>query len=153
MSSLQFGVATLKVSGVALARLMNVSINITYDNAMLRGGNRIFADNQQLYNGAIEGTFEVGEVDLTGIGGMLGATVAGAGGSGTLTITATQVLATGADLVIEQVTNGITGTWTIKNCKFNTIGITMDRENYTIPSTNFVAQAAADTGTIMTFTQ
>ena len=148
--ALQFGVASLTVSGVQIARLMNVTMNVTYDNAMLRGDNRIFADRQDLFNGNIEGSFEVGEIDITGIAGMLGAGIAGAATSGTLTLTATQVLVTGAVIVVSAVTNGVTGTLTINNCMFNSLGITIDRENYTLPSTNFVAAANAN-GVIMTW--
>ncbi len=153
MASLAFGVTKLQVSGVTIARLMNTTLNITYDNAMLRGDNLTFANDQQLFNGNIEGTFEVGEVDLTAIAGMLGAGIAGAGGSGTLTLTATQVLTTGAEIVFEQVTNGITATYTLNNCYFDTIGLTLDRENYNIPSTNFRATADKTTGQILSITQ
>ena len=148
---LQFGVASLTVSGVQLARLMNVNINITYDNAVLRGDNRVFADHQQLYNGAVEGSFEVGEINITAFAAMLGADVSYANGSGTLTITATQVLQSGADIEVSAVTNGITGTLTIKNCKFNSFGITVDREIYTLPSVNFVAVGTPAVGTIFTW--
>jgi len=148
--SLQFGVASLTVSGIQVARLMNVSVNVTYDTAQLRGDNRIFADNLQLFNGNIEGSFEVGDINLTAIAAMFGADVSYAAGSGTMKLTATQVLATGASIVVSAVTNGVTGTLTINNCKFNTLGITIDRENYTMPSTNFVA-AGLSTGSMMTW--
>lgn len=137
--SLQFGVASITVSGIAIARLMNVTINVNYDSAVLRGGNLIFPTNQQLFNGSVEGTFEVGDINITAIGAMLGGDVTYANGSGTVLVTATQVLLTGAALVVSAVTDGVTSTFTINNCKFNTMGINMDRENYTIPSTNFVA--------------
>lgn len=147
---LQFGVAALTVSGIQLARLMNVSVNITYDQAMLRGDNRIFADRQDLYNGAIEGSFEVGEINITAFAAMMGAGVAFANGSGTITLTATQVLQTGADIVVSAVTNGVTGTLTLKNCMFNSFGITIDRENYTIPAINF-SSVGDSNGVIMTW--
>lgn len=148
--ALQFGVASLTSSGVQIARLNNVTMNLTYDTAQLRGDNRIFADNLQLYNGNIEGSFEVGDINLTAIADMFGATVAFAGGSGTLTLTATQVLGTGQDIEISAVTNGVTGTLTFKNCKFSTLGLTLDRENYTMPSTNFVVAGDAN-GVMMTW--
>ncbi len=148
--ALQFGVGELTVSGVAITRLMNVNINVSYDTAMLRGGSLVFPTNQQLYNGNIEGTFEVGDINLTAIASMLGADVTFAVGSGTMTLTATQVLATGADIVISGVTNGVTGTLTLLNCKFNTLGLTLDRENYTLPTTNFIVAGNSD-GDMMTW--
>lgn len=137
--SLQFGAGNLTVSGIAVARLMNLTLNVSYDSAPLRGGNLIFPTYQALYNGNIEGSFEVGDINLTAIGSMIGGSVSFAAGSGTLTVTATQVLATGADIVCSCVSNGVTGTLTIKNCRFTTLGLKVDRENYTLPSTNFVA--------------
>jgi len=148
--ALQFGVGTLEVTGVAIARLMNLNFNITYDVASLRGGNRIFADNSQLYNGAIEGSFEVGNIEITAIAGMLGATVGGAATSGTMTITATQVLGSGKDIVCSCVTNLVTGVLTFLNCKFNTLGVTVDRENYTLPKTDFVCNGDS-AGKMMTW--
>jgi hypothetical protein len=136
--SIQFGAGNLTVSGIAVARLMNLTCNVSYDSASLRGGSLIFPTNQQLYNGNIEGSFEVGDINLTAIGSMLGATVSYAAGSGTMTLTASQVLATGADIICSCVTNGVTGTLTLKNCKFTSLGLKIDRENYTLPSTNFI---------------
>ena len=149
--AIMFGAGNLTVSGIAIARLMNVNININYDSAGLRGGGLIFETDKQLYNGAIEGTFEVGDINLTAIGSMLGADVSHAAGSGTITLTATQVLTTGADIVVSCVTNGVTGTWTLNNCKFNSIGITIDRENYTIPSTSFMVIGTPSTNEMMTW--
>ena len=102
--ALQFGVAALTVSGVALARLMNVTVNVTYDNALLRGDNRVFADRQDLFNGSVEGSFEVGEINITAFAAMMGADVSFANGYGTITLTAIQVLATGADILVSAVT-------------------------------------------------
>ena len=148
--ALQFGCGDLVVSGLPIARLMNLNFNITYDVASLRGGNRIFADNSQLYNGAIEGSFENGEVNASAISNMLGATVDAGGTSGTMTLTATQVLGSGRDIVCTCVTNGVTGILTFYNCKFNSIGITLDRENYTMPKTDFVCNGNS-AGKMMTW--
>jgi len=149
--AIQFGAGNLTVSGVNIARLQNINFTVSYDTAQLRGGNLIFATDQQLYNGNIEGTFEVGEIEITAIAGMLGADQAGAATSGTMTLTATHVLATGADIVVSCVSNGVTGTWTLNNCKFDSLGITIDRENYTMPTTNFKVIGTPTTNELMTW--
>ena len=64
---LHFGMGDLTVSGKSIARLNNVTVNITYDSAVLRGGKRIFPDAAALYNGNIEGTFENGDLDTSAI--------------------------------------------------------------------------------------
>ena len=149
--SLQFGAGNLTVSGIAIARLQNINFTVSYDSAQLRGGNLIFATDQQLYNGNIEGTFEVGDINITAIASMLGADASYAAGSGTMTLTATQVLTTGADIVVSCVSNGVTGTWTLNNCKFDSVGITIDRENYTMPTTNFKVIGTPTTNELMTW--
>ena len=148
--ALQFGLGVLTVTGTAIARLMNLNFTVSYDVAHLRGGSLIFPTHQSLYNGAIEGSFEVGEIALTAIAGMLGAQHAGAATSGTMKITATHVLASGKDIQVSAITNGVTGTLTFKNCRFNTLGVTVDRENYTMPTTNFVVCGDSN-GELMTW--
>ena len=150
---LQFGIAALSVTGKAIARVNNVSVNITYDNAPLRGDARIFPDHIALYNGNCEGTFENGEIILSAIADMLGATYAGAANSGLLSVTSTQVLTTGLDLVVSAVTNGVTGTLTFYNCFFPSLSFTIDRENYTMPTTNFIVagETSASGGRVWSF--
>ena len=113
--AIQFGAGDLTVSGVSIARLNKIDVNISYDNMPLRGGNLIFPTFVALYNGTVEGSFEVVDINLTAIAGMLGATVSFANGSGTTTLTASQVLVTGADIVCTSVTNGVTGIFTMDN--------------------------------------
>jgi len=150
---LQFGIAALTVTGKPIARINNVAVNITYDSSPLRGGSRIFPDHIALYNGNVEGTFENGELVLSAIADMLGGTFAGAAGSGTLSVSSTQVLTTGLDLVVSAVTNGVTGTLTFFNCFFPSLSFTIDRENYTMPSTNFIVagESSASGGRVWSF--
>ena len=147
--SLHFGIASIEVTGKAIARAHNVSVNITYDSAPLRGDNRILPDHVALYNGNIEGTFEVGEVQLSSVADYLGATY----GSSALSVTSVQVLTTGIDLVVSSVTNGVTGTLTLYNCFFPGVSFTIDRENYTMPSTNFIVagETSASGGRVMSW--
>ena len=145
--ALQFGCGEISVAGVSHGRLMNINVNISYDTAPLRGGNLTFPTYIATYNGAVEGSFEYAEISVTGMARLIGAGIAGVDTSGTLTLTATQALASGMDIIISGVTNGISGTLTLKNCVFNTVGITMDRENYTIPSVSF--QVCGGTGGVV----
>lgn len=144
--SLLFGLSRLTVSGVAVARLQNVSVNITYDNALMRGDNRIFADDCQLYNGAIEGNWEMGELNISAISTILGGTASVAAGSGTWTLSATQFPASGVAIVFSGVTDGVTCTITLKSVKITSFSMAFDRENYLMPAANFVCvgDAAAD---------
>lgn len=145
---LHFGMGDLTVSGKAIARLNNVTVNITYDSAVLRGGKRIFPDAAALYNGNIEGTFENGDLDTSAIGDMLGADAAASG----FTVTGIQALATGMDIKFSGMTNGITSTITLYNCFFPGVTLNIDRENWTMPSTNFIVagETSASGGRVIT---
>lgn len=135
---LQFGVGDLVISSggdtYTIGRLNNVTINITYDSAVLRGGRRIFPDAAALYNGNIEGTFEAGEIYISGIGAMLAADQANT----SVTLSSISVLPTGLDIKFSGQTNAETATITMYNCFFPGLTLNLDRENYTLPSTNFV---------------
>ena len=71
-----FGVGTLQISATAgvfsVAKLQNVSINITYENSQLRGSTDVFPCNTQFFDGAVEGSFEHGDVELSQVALMLG---------------------------------------------------------------------------------
>jgi len=150
--ALQFGVGRLTVSGVAIARLHNITINVTYDNAVMRGDTRIFADHMALFNGAIEGSWEWGEMVMSGLSDLIGGTATVAGNSGTLTLSATQV-PSAVSIVFSGVTDGVTATITLNRVKINSLALKFDRENYLMPSANFQCIADGTNGTIMTFQQ
>jgi hypothetical protein len=147
---LQFGVAALTVTGKAIARIYNVAVNITYDTALLRGDNRVFPDKAALYNGNIDGSFENGEIVISAIADMF----QGDAAASSVTVTSTQVLQTGIDLEVSCITNGDTGTLTLYNCFFPGLSFTIDRENYTMPTTNFVVagETSASGGRVWSWT-
>ena len=124
-------------------RSRNCTLNMTYDQAVARGGSLIFPNDIKLYNGNIEGTLEYAEIDIKAFGKIFGGDYASGGvGSGTLTITGTQVP---KPFMIEaqQITNGVTATYTLLKCYSNSLSMTVSREDYTVPSLNFAAIANA----------
>lgn len=145
---IHFGMGDVTVSGKSIGRLNNISINITYDSAVLRGGRRIFPDAAALYNGNIEGTFENGNLDTSAIGDMLGADQA----ASAITLTNIQAIATGLDLIFSGTTNGVTSTITLYNCYFPGLTMNIDRENWTMPSMNFIVagETSASGGRVIT---
>lgn len=130
------GITGLRTFG----RAMNCSINVTYDQAVARGGPLVFGTDIKMYNGAIEGTLEYADIAISNIAGILGAewALGGGAGCGTVTLSATDVP---LPFMIEtkQVTDGVTATWRLLNCRSNSLTLNIDRENYTQPSISFQA--------------
>lgn len=135
--------ASLDTSGVSgikvIGRAMNCSLNITYDQAIARGGTMIFGNDSKLYNGVIEGTLEHAEFTGQDWAYMYGGAFASGGaGCGTWTLS-------GSDepfpfmIQTQQITNGVTSTVHILKCYSPGLTMSFDRENYTQPSMNFQA--------------
>lgn len=141
-----FGVGTLQVSATggifSLGKVQNVSINVTYENAQLRGGTDVFPVNTQFFDGAIEGSFEHADIDLSEIARVIAGSgsFAGAGGSGTLTITGLSKPQR-FQLIFSGVTNGVTATVKIHRVYIPSLTLDFSRTEYMIPATDFVAEA------------
>jgi hypothetical protein len=151
--ALSFGAGRITVSGVNIARLHNITVNISYDNAIMRGDTRVFADNCQMYNGAIEGSWEWGELILSALGDIIGGTGSFAAGSGTWGLSATQLPTSGVQIIFSGITDGVTCTVTLRSVKVNSLALKFDRENYLMPSANFVCVGDLATDTLITIQQ
>ena len=151
-----FGVGTLTISATAgqmtIGKVQSVSLNITYEQAQLRGSTDIFSTDTQFYDGNIEGSFEHADIDLSNMAIMLtkSGTYVDAAGSGTWTITST-VTPGDFQLDLEVVTNGITSTVNLPKVRIPSLTLDFSRTEYTIPSMNFVAEETG--GTLMTWVQ
>jgi len=145
------GASTSGLTGArAFGRSQNCNINITYDSSQARGGNLVFANDIKHFNGAIEGTLEYASISGANLASIYGgAWASGGAGSGTLKVTATN---RPLPFMIEarQVTNGVTATYRILKCYSNSLTLSMDRENYLMPSLNFqaIANQAGDIITV-----
>jgi hypothetical protein len=130
-------------------RAQNGSINVTYDQAVARGGNLVFPTDVKLYNGNIDGTLEYAVISGANLAKIIGADwTSGGATTGTLTLSSTQAP---LPFMIEfvAITNGDTATWRIPKCYSNSLTFTIDRENYTMPTLNFQA-VANQAGNILT---
>ena len=154
--SFLFGVGTLSISATAgtmtIGKLQTISINITYEQAQLRGDTDIFSTDTQFFDGNIEGSFEHADIDLSNVSIMLAGSGAhaGAGGSGTFTLTATHT-PPNFKMEFSGVTNGITSTLTLPKVRVPSLTLDFSRTEYAIPSMNFVAEETG--GTLMTWQQ
>lgn len=126
---------------MTFGRAQNVTVNITYDQALARGGTLVFSDDAKFFNGAIEGNCEYADVDVEMFSRLLGGSYASAGSaSGTWAVSATNQP---FPFMIESqiITDGVTGTFRLLKCYSTQLALKLDRENYLIPNLNFVAVA------------
>ena len=126
---------------VVFGRAQNVTVNITYDQAVARGGTLIFGNDAKFFNGAIEGNMEFANIDVEQFGRLMGGQyVSGGASSGTFSITATNKP---LPFMIEaqDITDGNTATVRILKCYSTQLALKFDMENYVIPNLNFVAVA------------
>jgi hypothetical protein len=125
-------------------RLENCSLNITYDQALARGGTMVFSDDMKMFNGNIEGNAEFAEVSVGDLQRIVGGTYASGGAaSGTWTLSATNKPFPFA-IVFQDITDGVTGTFKLFKCFSSQLSLAFDRENYLVPNFNFVAVSNAD---------
>ena len=151
-----FGNGTLQVSATgqifSLAKLQNVKLDLTTETAQLRGGTDIFAVDTQFHDGKVEGSFEYADVQLSQIAYLMAGSgaFAGAAGSGTFTLSATQK-PKAFQMVFSGVTNGITGTWKLQKVYIPHLAIDFNRTEYMIPSMDFVCDSTG--GNVLTWQQ
>lgn len=152
-----FGVGALQISATAgifsIGKVQNVKLDISYENAQLRGGSEIFSTDTQFFNGKAEGSFEYGQIELSQVARMMfgsGASFAGAAGSGTLTVSAT-LYPKGVQMIFSGVTNGITATWKLQKVFIPKLSLDFKRTDYMLPSMDFFCDSTA--GNVLTISQ
>lgn len=151
-----FGVGTLQISATgqvfSIGKIQNVKLDISYENGQLRGGVDVFAVDTQFFNGKVEGSFEYGSIELSQVAYMLAGSgaFAGAGGSGTFTLSAT-MKAKAVQMIFSGVTNGITATWKLQKVYIPNLSLDFKRTDYMLPSMNFFCDSTG--GNVMTLQQ
>lgn len=152
--SVVFGVGTLQVSATgqifSVAKIQNVRLEVSYENGQLRGGTDIFPVDTQFFDGKVEGSFEHADVQLSQIAYLMAGSgaYAGAGGSGTLTLSATNK-PKAFQMIFSGVTNGITGTWKLQKVYIPHFTLDYKRTDYMMPAMDFVCDSTG--GNILTF--
>lgn len=150
-----FGAGTLQISAtagaLAVGRVQGVSLNLSYESAQLRG-TEIFPIDTQFFDGKAEGSFEHGSIELSQVGRVLfgSGTFAGAAGSGTITVSATN-RPQAFQLVFSAVTNGITATWRLSKVYIPSLSMDFSRTDYMIPGMSFICDSTG--GTVLTIQQ
>ena len=134
-----------------IAKVQNVSINLSYETADMRGGGDVFPVDRQFFDGKAEGSFEFADQTATQFL-MFGGIYASAGAaSGTWTLSGTSKPEV-CSLVFQNVTNGVTATYTLHRTHLTQSSNDMSRTDYLMPSYSFVSKAN-NAGTVLTVQQ
>lgn len=123
----------------AIGKVQNVSINVTYEQAQMRGGSDIFPIDTQHFDGVVEGSFEFSDPTATHQLFLGGVYVSG-GSSGTWSLSGTSRPERLA-IQFQNVTDGITATYTIPRAYLSSQTNDFSRTEYLNPSFNFIAQS------------
>lgn len=123
-----------------IGKVQNVSINVSYENAQMRGGGDVFPVDTQFFNGSVQGSFEMADPTATQLQ-LLGGIYASAGAaSGTWTLSAVSKPEQ-ISMVFQNVTDGITSTYTVMRGYLIEAANEFNRTDYLRPSFNFVGMA------------
>lgn len=123
-----------------IGKVQNVSINVSYENAQMRGGGDVFPVDTKFFDGACEGSFEFSDPTATQFL-LFGGIYASAGASsGTWTLSGTSKPEK-LSLVFTNVTDGITSTYSVMRASLTTKTNEFSRTEFMNPSYDFVAQA------------
>ena len=145
----------VKVSGGSatkvIAKVQNVSISVTYENAQMRGGGDVFPVDTQHFNGSCNGSFQFSDPTSSHnlfFGGLYDS--AGAA-SGTWTLSAVSKPEP-ISLVFQNITDGVTSTYTLMRAYLSEQSNDFSRTDYYQPTYNFISQANTK-GTVLTLQQ
>lgn len=122
-----------------IAKVQNVNLNVTYENAQMRGGGDIFPVDSQFFNGQCNGSFQFSDATATH-DMFFGGDYTGASSSGTWTLSAVSKPEQ-LSLVFQNVTDGVTSTLTVLRAYLTEQANDFSRTDYLQPTYNWISQA------------
>ena len=134
-----------------IAKVQNVSIGVSSEIAQMRGGNDLFPIDTEFFDYKLEGSFEFSDSTATQMLFFGGVYSSAGSASGTWTLSGTS-RPEPVSLVFQNVTNGITATYSIMRAYLNQSTNDFSRTEYMNPKFSFMAQAN-NLGTVATFTK
>lgn len=156
-----FGTGANDISTIALVsggsatktigKVQNVSINISYENAQMRGGGDIFPVDTKFFDGSVEGSFEFGDNTATQLLFFGGTYTSAGASSGTWTLSGTSKPIS-VSLVFQHTTDGTTGTYRVMKAYLTQQTNDFSRTEFMVPSYTFMSQSNIK-GTTLTVTQ
>ena len=150
LATFSFGTGASVVSTIAvwsggsatkvIGKVQNVKIDVSLENAQMRGGGDVYPVDTQFFNGKVEGSFEWADETATQLLFLGGSYSSGGANSGTWSLSGV-CKPEPVSLSFTNVTNGITGTYTILRAYLTSKNDDFKRTDYMMPSFNFISQA------------
>ena len=150
LAKISFGTAAsvLTVIGVysggsatkTIGKVQNVKIDVSIENAQMRGGADVYAVDTQFFNGKVEGSFDFADETATQLMFFGGSYLSGGSASGTWTLSGLSKPEP-VSLSFTNITNGITSTYTIMKAYISQKSDDYKRTDYMMPSYSFITQA------------
>ena len=123
----------------SIGKVQNVKIDVSIDQAQMRGGGDVYPVDTQFMNGSVEGSFDFADETATQLLFFGGAYASGGAASGTWTLSGASKPEP-VSLSFSTVTNGITSTYTVLKAYLASKSNSHSRTDYMIPSYSFIAQ-------------
>lgn len=123
-----------------IGKVQNVKIDVSIENAQMRGGGDIYPVDTQFFNGKLEGSFDFADETATQLLFFGGSYASGGAASGTWTLGSVSKPEP-VSLSFTNVTNGITSTYTVLRAYLSQRTTDYKRTDYEMPSYSFISQA------------
>ena len=123
-----------------IGKVQNFKLDVSLDNAQMRGGGDVYPVDSQFFNGKVEGSFDWADETATQLLFMGGSYASGGAASGTWALSGV-CKPEPVSLSFTTITNGITSTYTILHAYLASKSNSFSRTDYMIPSFSFISQA------------
>jgi len=150
LAKFSFGTSTVSIGTIVawsggsatkvIGKVQNVKIDLSVENAQMRGGGDVYPVDTQFFNGKCEGSFEWADDTATQLLFLGGSYSSGGAASGTWTLSGV-CRPEPVSLSFTNVTNGITSTYTILHAYLHSKSDDFKRTDYMMPSYSFISQA------------
>ena len=142
--SVQFGIGTLQMGSKVFGILQEVSLDFSFEEAMLYQGDKMYPVDVRVHTGTIEGNASWADIDVEALSSILGGTET----DSLLTINDTDSPSY-YETVVQTTTDGVNFIITLKRCRASKLSLAFARTNHTIPNFDFYCYAD-DNGVVAT---
>ena len=145
--SVQFGLAIMRLDSVTLGYMQGVTLDFSFEQALLYSGNAIFPVDVRVHTGSISGNAEYADLNARGVHKLLGGTL---GNYGTVSLTQTSFPGTW-ECLLNMETDNKTFRVTLNQCRSTKLSFAWARDGHIIPNFDFqaYADASGNVGTIV----